>query len=173
MTKPVVMRETAIYDTPVGAIVHHWTDCGLYELRFARDKATLARTDIQPGSASRQLNDLLDQYFQGAEVSFADVPIDLSGWTDFFASIYQECQQISFGETMTYGELAAQAGRPNAARAVGSAMARNRIALVVPCHRVLGGTGNLTGFSAPGGVETKQYLLDLESGVGEPSLLFT
>ncbi|MCL4165073.1 UNVERIFIED_CONTAM: hypothetical protein GTU68_055700 [Idotea baltica] len=79
--------------------------------------------------------------------------------------VYQCCRQIQPGDTMTYKQLAAAAGNEKASRAVGAAMSRNRILLVIPCHRVLAANGQLRGFSAPGGLATKQSLLDLENCV--------
>jgi methylated-DNA-[protein]-cysteine S-methyltransferase len=82
--------------------------------------------------------------------------------TEFQQKVQKLCRQIPFGTTMTYGELAAKAGAPGAARAVGICMARNCFPLVVPCHRVVPAGGRLGNYSAPGGTETKQRLLDME-----------
>ena len=101
-------------------------------------------------------------YYKGIYVDFSDVAVDLSGCALFSQKVLLACMKIRYGETMTYKQLAASAGRPNSARAVGGVMARNRLPLIIPCHRVLGSDGSLHGFSAPGGTKTKLEMLNLE-----------
>jgi len=102
-------------------------------------------------------------YYKDTYVDFSDTFVDLSGYTPFSQKILRACMKIRYGNTTTYKQLAASAGRPNSARAVGGVMARNRLPLIIPCHRVLGSDGGLHGFSAPGGPKTKQEMLDLEN----------
>ena len=102
----------------------------------------------------------LGEYFAGKRKDF-DVPIALVG-TEFQQVIWLALLGVSFGETATYGQLAARAGNPKAARAVGGAVGHNPVAIIVPCHRILAGDGKLTGYSNGNGVETKKQLLDLE-----------
>lgn len=104
----------------------------------------------------------LKEYFAGSRTSF-DLPLDFRG-TDFQKSVWAELLAIPFGETRSYGEIAAKLGRPKASRAVGAANGRNPISIVAPCHRVIGSTGKLTGFA--GGLEAKDYLLKLEGRAG-------
>lgn len=104
------------------------------------------------------------RYFEGRPTEFS-VTLDLTDRTPFQQAVLRTCRTIGFGETLTYGELAELAGSPGAARAVGSVMAMNPMPLVIPCHRVLAGTGALGGYSAPGGVSLKKRLLDLEAGL--------
>jgi methylated-DNA-[protein]-cysteine S-methyltransferase len=106
-------------------------------------------------SAVRQL----DEYFDGSRTTF-DLPLAPSG-TPFQRRVWDELARIPFGTTVSYGELAARAGHPGAARAVGAAVARNPISIVVPCHRVVGADGTLTGYA--GGVARKAYLLAHEA----------
>ena len=101
----------------------------------------------------------LTEYFDGGRLSF-DLPLAPVG-TAFQHSVWDLIAAIPFGETRTYGELATALGRPTGARAVGAATGRNPISIVVPCHRVVGATGTLTGYA--GGVERKAFLLDHES----------
>ena len=101
----------------------------------------------------------LDRYFAGQRTEF-DVPVTLAG-TPFQRTVWAALQEIPYGETMSYGRLAERIGRPGAARAVGLANGRNPIGIIVPCHRVVGATGSLTGYG--GGLERKQYLLDFEA----------
>jgi methylated-DNA-[protein]-cysteine S-methyltransferase len=102
----------------------------------------------------------LKQYLSGTRQDFS-IPLDVRG-TAFQKDVWQALLRIPFGETRTYGELAKQIGRPEASRAVGAANGRNPLSIVVPCHRVIGASGKLTGFA--GGLEAKAHLLDLESG---------
>jgi methylated-DNA-[protein]-cysteine S-methyltransferase len=103
----------------------------------------------------------LREYFEGRRRSF-DVPLEPTG-SSFELAVWTALREIPYGETVSYGELAARIGRPEAARAVGVANARNPIAVIVPCHRVIGADGSLTGYG--GGLERKRLLLDLEAGV--------
>jgi methylated-DNA-[protein]-cysteine S-methyltransferase len=108
----------------------------------------------------------LREYSEGQSDDFSDVLLDLDDMTDFQRRVSLVCRTIPFGQTSTYGELAARVGSPNAARAVGAVMARNRLPIIIPCHRVVGTAGRLGGYSAPGGLDTKRRLLRLE-GVRE------
>lgn len=103
------------------------------------------------------------RYFAGESVDFSDIRLDLSGQDDFFLRIYAAVRQVRWGETTTYGTVAKALGRgPETARDVGQAMARNPVPLIIPCHRVLAAGGKVGGFSAPGGAEAKQRMLELE-----------
>jgi methylated-DNA-[protein]-cysteine S-methyltransferase len=111
----------------------------------------------------RRLAERIQSYAAGIDEDFSDVPLDLSHLTEFQRRVVKQCRRIRPGETLSYGELAAKAGYPGAARAVGSTMARNRFPIVIPCHRVVGSAGSLGGFSAPSGISLKRRMLDLES----------
>lgn len=108
-----------------------------------------------------QLQEQLNEYFLGRRRVFT-LPIAPKG-TEFQQRVWAALREIPYGETRTYGEIAAAIGSPNASRAVGAACGSNPILLLIPCHRVVGKNGALTGFSATGGVTTKQGLLKLES----------
>jgi methylated-DNA-[protein]-cysteine S-methyltransferase len=101
---------------------------------------------------------LLEAYFAGRQTTF-DLPLAFGG-TPFQRTVWTALREIPFGETMSYGELADRIGRPTAARAVGLANGRNPISIIVPCHRVVGADGSLTGYG--GGIERKEYLLAFE-----------
>ena len=118
------------------------------------------------GPGEDELVDRLRGFAAGELTSFDDLLIDVSHLTPFGQKVTAACRSIPWGETRTYGQLAKQAGRPGAARAVGSVMARNRVPLIVPCHRVVPAGGGLGGFSAPQGVAMKRRLLDLEQTCG-------
>jgi methylated-DNA-[protein]-cysteine S-methyltransferase len=104
----------------------------------------------------------LDDYFTGRRREF-DVELDLAAVPAFHRSVLDELTRIPYGETRTYGSLAARVGSPKAARAVGGACNRNPIPIVVPCHRVVGSTGSLVGYA--GGLERKRALLALEGAI--------
>ncbi len=108
------------------------------------------------------LTDKLRRYFEGREVTF-DEPLDPQVGTDFQRRVWAAARAIPRGKTRTYGQVARMAGSPRAARAVGQAMARNPRPIVVPCHRVVGSDGSLTGYG--GGVEMKRRMLEMEGAI--------
>lgn len=112
--------------------------------------------------AKRQIG----EYFAGQRTSF-DLPLDLRG-TEFQRAAWMALADIPFGTTASYGEQAARIGRPTAVRAVGAANGRNPVSIVLPCHRVVGSNGSLTGFA--GGLNSKRLLLQHEGALGEPTL---
>ena len=127
-----------------------------YPLRHAGRPGT-------PDDVIAQATEELAEYFTGKRTEF-EVPIALVG-TEFQQAIWLALLGVPFGETATYGELAAAAGLPKAARAVGGAVGANPVAIIVPCHRILASGHRLTGYSNGNGIETKKQLLDLE-GIG-------
>lgn len=108
-----------------------------------------------------EVGDRLRRYFAGQVVSFDDLTLDMSQATPFQRRVWEVTRAIPRGETRTYGQIARQVGSPRAARAVGQAMANNPWPVIVPCHRVLGSDGRLTGFG--GGLEMKRRMLKMES----------
>lgn len=104
----------------------------------------------------------LQAYAAGRPDTFADIAIDLGETGEFRRRVMEVCRQIPYGRTVSYSELAAEAGSPRAARAVGNCMAANPIPLIVPCHRVLCSDGRIGNYSAPGGANMKRRLLELE-----------
>ena len=102
-------------------------------------------------------------YFEGSCVNFSpDIPVVLDGVGGFSREVLTACREIKFGQRITYSGLAQKAGRPAASRAVGNALAKNPLPLIIPCHRVLRTNGKMGGFSAPGGISFKKRLLALE-----------
>jgi methylated-DNA-[protein]-cysteine S-methyltransferase len=104
----------------------------------------------------------LDEYFEGRRHAF-DMELDLRGIADFHVRVLNELADVPYGETTTYGTLAQRVGAPHAARAVGTVMNRNRIPIVLPCHRVIGANGKLVGYG--GGLDVKERLLRLEGAI--------
>ena len=111
----------------------------------------------------KTLQEQITAYFEGAYVDFSQgVPIVLNGFSLFGSSVLCACRRIRFGQVVTYSALAQKIGRPAAVRAVGGALAKNPLPLIVPCHRVICANGKIGGFSAAGGITRKKRLLELE-----------
>jgi methylated-DNA-[protein]-cysteine S-methyltransferase len=113
----------------------------------------------------KELVDGLERFAADEAVDFSEVPLALEHLTPFGRRVVAECRRIRWGETRSYGELAKASGRPGAARAVGSVMAKNRFPLIVPCHRVLAAGGAIGGYSAPEGLAMKRRLLAMEGRI--------
>jgi len=111
----------------------------------------------------KRLQERIAAYFEGSCVNFSpDIPVVLDGFGGFSREVLTACREIEFGKRITYAGLAEKAGRPAASRAVGNALAKNPLPLIIPCHRVLRTDGKMGGFSAPGGISLKKRLLTLE-----------
>ena len=157
----VVTTTHALVDSPLGPLTLRADDgvlTGLYLPEHRRGPApgTLGPRD---DAALPAVREQLAAYFAGERTAF-DVPLELRG-TAFQQRVWAALRAIPYGQTWTYGELAARIGAPAASRAVGLANGRNPVSIVVPCHRVVGASGSLTGYA--GGVERKRALLDLEA----------
>jgi len=114
----------------------------------------------------KMLQQQITAYFEGTYENFGkDVPIITAGFSPFAASVLTACRDISFGQTISYGQLAKKVGRPRAARAIGRALAKNPLPLIIPCHRVICANGKIGGFSAAGGIRLKKRMLELEHQV--------
>ncbi len=150
--------------SPVGKLKLIASDKGLVAILWENDPARRVRlgelTENPQHPVLVQTERELSEYLSGRRKQFT-IPLDMRG-TRFQNDVWSALLAIPFGETRTYGELATQLGNPRATRAVGAANGRNPISIVVPCHRVIGSSGKLTGFA--GGLETKARLLDLEKG---------
>jgi methylated-DNA-[protein]-cysteine S-methyltransferase len=159
-----------LVDTPLGTLLVAATERGLCRIVYDADPdletERLARTfgvrvlrTAKPIDPARRE---LDEYFEGKRRSF-DLPVDVGLLADFHRRVLEELTRVPYGEVVTYGELAGRAERPRAARAVGTVMNRNPLPIVLPCHRVIGANGNLTGYG--GGLERKEALLRLEGAI--------
>ncbi len=116
-----------------------------------------------------ELRRALQRYAQGQFVDLKSFKVDLGRTTPYRKKVLETARRIPYGKTITYGDLAARSGKPRAARAVGSAMASNCIALLIPCHRVVAAGGAIGGFSCRTGVELKQRLLEMEASAAGKS----
>jgi methylated-DNA-[protein]-cysteine S-methyltransferase len=146
-----------------------WTDAGIVSVRLpSRRTAEVPRADDRTGvpDAVRAAIAGIVAVLGGSAVDLGFVILDERGIDPLRRAVYAATRTVRPGTTTTYGEIARAIGRPDAAREVGAALARNPFPIVVPCHRVLGANGKLTGFSAPGGLETKRKMLELEGAPG-------
>ena len=159
------------FDTALGTCAVRWTDAGIASVRLPSQRtAGIPRlTDVTPipdpvRAAIAGIADVM----AGRAPDLAFVALDERGIEAFRREVYAATRRIPAGSVATYGEVARVLGRtdPEAARDVGAALARNPFPIIVPCHRVVGANGKLTGFSAPGGLETKRKMLELEGAPG-------
>jgi len=155
-------RTHTVTDSPVGPLTLVATDgtlCGLYMERQRHSPALETFGTADPRGFEAAVEQLA-AYFAGELTEF-DLPLALAG-TPFQQRVWAELRLIPFGETVSYGELAQRLGQPTASRAVGLANGKNPVSIIVPCHRVVGSGGSLTGYG--GGLPRKRYLLDFEQG---------
>jgi methylated-DNA-[protein]-cysteine S-methyltransferase len=152
-----MMRLECTIDSPVGLLGLAATDEGLTACEFARDGTP---TPIPDHPHLKRAVRELDEYFRGKRRGF-DVSLAVDRGTEFQRRVWKELSKIPYGETWSYRDVATKIGRPAAVRAVGAANGANPIAIIVPCHRVIGADGSLTGYG--GGEARKRFLLDLES----------
>ena len=155
------------YETRFGPGSVYATDDGVSRVVIP-DMSTAERTgqvDIEEDNASELtigVAQMLERYFQGEQVNFTGIPVDLGGLTAFRRSVLAAARNLLYGDVCSYGRLADECGSPHAARAIGGALAANPVPVVIPCHRIVAANGCLTGFSALGGVSTKMTLLQME-----------
>ena len=148
--------------TPLGDITAVADDAGLTQVILAGDDGSVLAEATEGGPIVDAATQQLVEYFAGERMAF-DVPLAPQG-TEFQMTVWKALGDVPFGTTATYGEIARAIGQLTATRAVGAANGRNPIPIIIPCHRVIGASGELTGYSGGGGIETKRRLLDHESG---------
>lgn len=162
----------AVFPSELGWIALRGVDSQLGGLSFGHPTPEAALAAVgrpvlgpapDPSDWNPRLRQQLQAYAQGEVIDFRWVPIAWEPGSPFRRRIGELCREIPYGQTLSYGQLAARAGSPGASRAVGACMAGNRVPLVIPCHRVVASNGGLGGFSAPGGLGTKRALLNLEA----------
>lgn len=152
------MERSVCLDTPVGPVTVVATERAVTAVRFGAAGPAVGQTgDLPP--VLRQAVEELREYFAGGRREFT-LPLAPAG-TPFQQEVWAALREIPYGETRTYGQIAARIGRPKACRAVGMANNRNPIAIIVPCHRVVGTSGALVGYA--GGLNVKEILLKLEA----------
>ena len=161
-----------LFDTAIGRCGIAWRDDRVrtFSLLGSDDEATIAALRLRcPGSAEApvfgeiaRVIEAVQTLLAGEPVDLGFVPVDLADVPAFERRVYAQLRAVPPGATITYGELVQRCGAPGAARAVGAAMGRNPIPVIIPCHRVLASGGRSGGFSAPGGISTKFRLLQIE-----------
>jgi methylated-DNA-[protein]-cysteine S-methyltransferase len=151
-------------DSPIGELKLVGNDSGLAAILWANEDPRRVRLNIVGEDRTHpvlvEVERQLGEYFRGERRAF-DLKLNFIG-TPFQNKVWEALLRIPYGETRSYGEIARELGNPKAVRAVGAANGRNPIAIIAPCHRVIGASGALTGFA--GGLEAKEHLLDLEKG---------
>ena len=159
-----------VLETDIGPLLVGVSDHGLCRIHFdpdpARDIEELARTFgprvLRSSKPVDRVRLELDEYLAGKRRAF-DLDLDVRAVPEYHKRVLAELARVGYGETTTYGALAAKTGNPRAARAIGTVMNRNPIPIVLPCHRVVGANGSLTGYG--GGLERKEHLLRLEGAI--------
>ncbi|RCS53872.1 methylated-DNA--[protein]-cysteine S-methyltransferase [Bremerella cremea] len=174
-------RHSSVIDGQNDLMVRFETQLGMAELTWRGDQVRRFRWLAKQSGSGNQvdnialaanltqtqqdlLQDLID-YAAGVRIDFSQVEVYYDEPTPFRRRIWEACQQIPYGQLVTYGQLAKLAGRPGAARAVGSAMSNNQIPIIIPCHRVIAAGNKIGGFTNPQGVRFKQRLLQLEAAL--------
>ena len=158
-------------DSPVGRLLLAADDEALRLIEFASPRHPMAQTNAwEEGDSAilRETRAQVGEYFDGRRRQF-DLPLGPRG-TDFQRTVWFALAEIGYGETISYAQLAARVGKSSAMRAVGAANGRNPLPIVLPCHRVIGADGSLTGFG--GGLPTKRFLLELEGALPRENDLF-
>jgi methylated-DNA-[protein]-cysteine S-methyltransferase len=170
---PESTQQYRVFGTARGFCGIAWSNLGITGFGLpsktaeAAERRLLRRApDAEPGMPPPLVADAIaaaQAYFEGEAIDFSRFPLDLGAQDTLFERIYAAVRMLRWGETTTYGALAKALGAgPEVARDVGQAMARNPVPLIIPCHRVLAAGGRIGGFSAPGGAESKAYMLALE-----------
>ena len=161
-----------LFDTAIGSCGIAWNDRGVVAFQLPEGSSSTTRRTLlsrlqdavesPPSVSIQRVVDAVTALLRGERTDLAFVPIDMNGLPEFHQRVYDVARTIPAGATMTYGEIATRLGDPGSARAVGQALGRNPIPVIVPCHRVLAAGGRSGGFSAPGGTRTKLNLLAIE-----------
>jgi methylated-DNA-[protein]-cysteine S-methyltransferase len=157
-------REIAFVSTPLGELVVEASARGIAHIDLASSNDRAPGSRPAPGGILAEAVRQLEEYFAGSRREF-DLPLDLQAG-EFERRVLDELARVPYGTTVSYGELAATAGYPGAARAVGNVMRTNQLMIVLPCHRVIGADGSLRGYGGLGcGLDNKRWLLELEGAL--------
>lgn len=162
-------ERTAIFDTALGRCAVSWSDVGVTGVWLPRRAGYTGAAIQNVADLPAFVLDAVDgmrAVMAGERRDLHPVPLDERGIDPFRRSVYAATRDIEPGTTQTYGQVAKAIGRPDGARDVGTALSQNPFPILVPCHRVIAANGALTGFAAPGGIETKRRMLELEGAPG-------
>lgn len=165
--------EFTIFETAIGACGIAWGETGIVGIQLpeADEAGTRNRfllrfpnaCEASPSLDARRAIKGIAALLDGEAADLTDIPLDMEGVAHFHRLVYEAARAIPPGATLSYGDVAAKIGARGAARAVGTALAKNPFAIIVPCHRILAANGKIGGFSASGGIATKRRLLEIES----------
>lgn len=168
----------ALFDTAIGTCGLAWSDHGLTRVQLPEATAAAAAARLAgvsggateaaspyPKAIARLISDI-QALLRGERIDFSSVTLDVARLPDFDRRVYEITRAIPAGSTLTYGDVATKLGDVGLSRAVGQALGRNPIPIVIPCHRVVATGGEIGGFSATGGAATKRRILDIESAQG-------
>ena len=165
-------RSFALFNTPIGTCAIAWSEQGIMGVALPDEDPEATREFISsrvPGAVECTPTPELEaviaeigRLLAGEPADLLGARLDLTGVSDFHKRVYDEARRIPPGSTLTYGQIAQRLKAPGTARAIGQALGSNPFPIIVPCHRVLGANGNVGGFSAPGGVDTKLRILNIE-----------
>lgn len=166
----------ALFETALGRCGLAWGEAGIVAASFCagEDAATVSRLKrrargaeeaVPPPADIQHVIDDIVGLFEGEGRDLADARLDLAGVSEFDCAVYELSRRIMPGETRTYGDLAKALGDVSLSRRVGQSLGANPIPIIIPCHRIVGAGGTMTGFSAPGGTETKYRLLKIEGAL--------
>ncbi len=160
------------FETAIGAIALAWTEKGICLLQLSEeteDKTVALLKKRLPGASKAEPTPIVQKaikliklHLEGSKQDFRGIPVDLSQCTEFSRNVYEATREVTAGQVATYADIANRIGQAAASRAVGRALGSNPVAIIIPCHRVIGKGGNMTGFSAYGGCDTKMRLLSIE-----------
>lgn len=166
-----------LFDTDFGICEIGWGDAGISDFRLPTDdpemdRSRMERQAIDPPAVIMAAIHAVRAYFAGTRTDFSEVDVDLAQLADFERDVLLATRRVGWGDLTSYGELARQlTGDVGVSRAVGQALGRNPIPLIIPCHRVLAADGAIGGFSAPGGTVTKLRMLEIEGALAKSPVL--
>lgn len=168
------------FDSPVGPIAIAWTEKGICFLQLSEgsQRKTVERlkkhfpeaTEAEPPAFVAKAKKLLLLHLEGKSQDFSGIPLDLGQCTEFSRNVYEAARKVPAGIVATYSDIAKRIQGASASRAVGRALGSNPVAIIVPCHRIIGKNGKMTGFSAYGGCNTKIRLLSIEHALSSDKI---
>ena len=153
------------FETALGTCTIRWSDAGITRVLLPGTRCLTSSPRAAPERVLAAIAAIV-RLFDGERTDLRWIDLDQAGIDVFRRRVYAAAREIAPGETASYGDIAQAIGKPDAPRAVGAALADNPFPIIVPCHRVLSATGQLHGFSAPGGISTKQRMLEIERAPG-------
>lgn len=163
------------FDTALGTLAIAWTNKGICAVQLSEEskektiqqlrKRLPNAQEAEPSTIVKRTIHLLTQHLSGSVQDFSGIPLDLTGLQPFSQKVYEATRAVKAGSVASYSDIALKVGAPDASRAVGRALGTNPVPIIIPCHRIIGKNGAMTGFSAYGACDTKMRLLSIEKGL--------